>query len=149
MSQVLKESSNLLTADLKKLKIFLQKNSEVDFRKADLLHTPNLKKYKWIKFKDEDEKTRVLNLLKAYQRMLRIVPKGREDVAMILLEGGFQSSVQIVNTPKKAFLKFFQSDRELGKNVLKRAIAVHKIVTLQYIARVEQAQPHARAVSRL
>lgn len=135
--------------NLEKLKVFLKNNEEVDFRKADLLHTPNLKKYKWIEFKDEDEKTRVLNLLKAYQRMLRIVPNGRNDVAMMLLEGGFQSSVQIVNTPKKAFLKFFQDDPELGKNVLKRAMAVRKIVTLQYIARLEQAQPHTRAVSRL
>ena len=143
------DNKNTKSTDLKKLNTFLKKNKEVDFRKADLLHTPNLKKYEWVKFEDEDEKTRVLNLLKAHQRMLRIVPKGREDVAMMLLENGFQSSAQIVNTPKKAFLKFFQDDPKLGKNVLKRAIAVHKVVTLQYIARLEQSQPHTRAVSRL
>ena len=142
-------NKNTKSTDLKKLNTFLKKNKEIDSRKADLLHIPNLKKYEWIKFEDEDEQIRVLNLLKAHQRMLRIVPKGREDVAMMLLENGFQSSAQIVNTPKKVFLKLFESDRELGKNVLKRAIAVRKVVTLQYIARVQESQPHARALSRL
>lgn len=142
-------NENIKSTDFKKLNTFLKNNKEVDFRKADLLHTPNLKKYEWVKFEDEDEKTRVLNLLKAHQRMLRIVPKGREDVAMMLLENGFQSSAQIVNTPKKVFLKLFESDRELGKNVLKRAITVRKVVTLQYIARIQESQPHARALSRL
>ena len=40
--------------NLEKLKVFLKNNEEVDFRKADLLHTPNLKIYKLIEFKDDD-----------------------------------------------------------------------------------------------
>ncbi|MDJ0595622.1 MAG: hypothetical protein QNJ72_37505 [Pleurocapsa sp. MO_226.B13] len=143
MSELMSEETS---EDLQKLIDFLGKNEWVDFRQADLLHTPNVDKYNWTGL--EEEKERVLNLLKAYQRMLRIVPKGREDLAIELLKNGFQSALQIVNTPKKVFiqnnLKIFDNDKALAEQVYMRALAVRKVVTLQYVARTQQAEPHAR-----
>ncbi len=132
--------------DFQKLNDFLKENEDVDFRKADLLHTSNIDKYKWPG--RENEKGSLLNQLKAYQRMLRVVPNGREDLAKKLLGNGFHSSLQIANTPKKRFiqnnLKICDNDGVLAEQVYKRALAVRKVVTLQYVARTQQAEPHAR-----
>jgi len=133
--------------EFKKLNAFLGKNKAVDFRKADLLHTPNIDKYNWAGL--ESEKESLLNQLKAYQRMLRVVPEGRDDLANALLAKGIQSSLQIVNMPKNAFvrdnLNIFDSDSILAEQVYTRAVALRKAVTLQYMARVQGAEPHTRA----
>lgn len=136
--------------DLKLLNNFLIKNQEFDFRTADLLHANNISKYKWVGF--EDKKESLIDGLKAYQRMLRVVPQGREELAEKLLEHGIQSSLQIAGMPKKIFiqnhLKLFDEDdvtaRKFAEQVYVRAVAVRKAVALQYIARVQQAEPHAR-----
>ena len=76
--------NNGKSIDLKKLNAFLKKNEAVDFRKADLLHTSNIDQYKWPG--RENEKESLLNQLKAYQRMLRVVPNEREDLAKKTVE---------------------------------------------------------------
>lgn len=133
--------------DLENLNAFLRKNNEIDFRKADFLHSSNIDKYKWTGL--EDEKDSIIKQLKAYQRMLRVVPNDRDDLAKKLLKNGIQSSLQIASTPKKVFiqnnLKLFNNDNALAEQVYKRAIALRKVVTLQYIARAQQAEPHTRA----
>ena len=138
--------SNKGKVDLKKLNAFLRKNKQIDFRTAGLLHAADIDQYKWTGF--EDEKESLIDRLKAYQRMLRIVPQDREDLAKKLLENGIQSSLQIASTPKKVFiqnnLKLFDNNRALAEQVYLHAIAMRKAVTLQYIARVQQAEPHVR-----
>lgn len=143
MSKLMRDEK---TIDFQKLNDFLRKNKEVDFRQADLLHTSNIDKYKWVGL--EDEKESLVNQLKAYQRMLRVVPKDRKELAKTLLKNGIQSSLQIANTPKKVFiqnnLKLFDNDLALAEQVYRRALAVRKVITLQYVARTQQAEPHAR-----
>ncbi|NES82167.1 MAG: hypothetical protein F6K10_12630 [Moorea sp. SIO2B7] len=139
--------SNQKSINLKQLNAFLRKNKAVDFRKADLLHTPKIDKYKWSGL--ENEKEGLIKQLKAYQRMLRVVPNDRDDLAKKLLQNGIQSSLQIASTPKKVFLennlRLFDNDSTLAEQVYKRAIALRKVVTLQYIARAQQTEPHTRA----
>ena len=139
--------NNNKTVDLKRLNAFLKKNKSIDFRTENLLHAPNLDKYKWVG--PETEKESLLNQIKAYQRMLRVVPHDREDLAKMLLKNGIHSSLQIANTPKKVFiqanLKLFNGDRTLAEHVYKRAVALRKAITLKYMARVQQTEPHARA----
>ncbi|MBE7383697.1 MAG: hypothetical protein F6J95_020040 [Leptolyngbya sp. SIO1E4] len=136
--------SNTAKINIKNLKSFLRKNKKVDFRTADLLHSSNLDTYKWTGL--EDDKESLIEQLKAYQRLLRVVPDGQENLAQKLLESGIQSSLQIANTPKKVFiqdnLKTFGNDRTLAQKVYKRAVAVRKVVALQYMARVQQTGAH-------
>lgn len=138
--------SDKKSADLVKLNAFLKKNKDIDFRTADLLHTPNIDQYKWAGF--EAEKESLIDQLKAYQRMLRVVPPDREDLAKKLLKSGIHSSLQIASIPKKIFiqnnLKLFDNDSELAEHVYLRAMALRKAVTLQYVARVQQSEPHFR-----
>ena len=138
--------SSTATIDLKNLKAFLKKNKNVDFRTADLLHASTLDTYKWTGLKTNKED--LINQLKAYQRLLRVIPNGQEDLAIKLLQSGFQSALQIANTPRKVFiqdnLKTFGDDRVLAQSVYKRAVAVRKVVTLQYMARAQQTGAHNR-----
>jgi len=134
------------TIDLRKLNAFLRKNNKVDFRIADLLHSTNVDAYKWNGL--EEHKESLIKQLKAYQRLLRIVPDNREDLAKNLLKNGIQSSLQIANTPKKVFiqnnLKAFDNDRALARRVYMRALAVRKVIALQYVSRAQQAGSHVR-----
>ena len=138
--------SNEKKINLKNLNAFLRQNKTVDFRKADLLHPSNIDKYKWTGLKDQKEN--LLNQLKAYQRMLRVVLNDREDLAKTLLKNGFQSALQIANTPKKVFIqnnfKTFDNDRALAEQVYMRALVVRKVVTLQYVVRTQQKGSHVR-----
>ena len=50
------------------------------------------------------ESDTLLPLLKAYQRLLRIIPKEHQDLAVSLLERGLHSAVQIASFSKQQFL---------------------------------------------
>ena len=133
---------------LKDLNAFLRKNKTVDFRTSDLQHLSSLEAYKWNGL--EDQKESVSEQLKAYQRLLRVVPHDQENLAKDLLKRGICSSLQIASVPKSTFiqnnLKVFDGDRVLAEKVYMRALAVRKAVALQYIARQQRAEPHARAI---
>jgi hypothetical protein len=131
---------------LEKLNAFLSKNSAIDFRTANLLHDSSLDQFNWAGF--EAVKVSLIQQIKAYQRMLRVVPLDRADLAQKLLEHGIQSSLQIVSIPKKAFiqdyLELFDHDSAIAEQVYVRALALRKVVALQYIAQVQQVEPHVR-----
>ncbi|NJR38061.1 MAG: hypothetical protein HC781_03425 [Leptolyngbyaceae cyanobacterium CSU_1_4] len=137
-------TSNAISIDLGKLNAFLSKNKEIDFRTADLLHAPNIDQLEWAGF--EHEKESLINQLKAYQRVLRVVPPDREDLAKKLLQNGIQSSLQIASIPRKAFiqsnLSLFDQDGAIAEQIYLRALALRKAVALQYIAAVQQSEPH-------
>ena len=146
-----REVSSDLEIDLDKLNTFLKQNEAVDLRSVDLLHLTTTDEFAWAELAPDRES--LIPQLKAYQRMLRVVPEGREDLAKKLLESGFHSSLQIAGTPKQDFIQqnssLFGGDTALAEHVYTRAIALRKAVTLQYIAQVQQIEPHAHAVGLL
>lgn len=133
--------------DLERLNAFLEKNQEIDFRTADLLHTTE--QYQWAGF--EGAKESLVNQLKAYQRMLRIIPQDKQDLAKKLLENGIHSALQITSIPKTIFiqdnLELFNNDPATAEQVYMRALALRKAVALQYVAYVQQVEPHTRTTS--
>lgn len=138
---------NTNVADWKALNTFLKKNKSVDFRNADLFNKSSIDQYKWTG--SDEKKDNLIAHLKAYQRLLRLLPIASEKLAKSLFEKGIHSSLQIASTPKKAFvtdnLKLFGNDAELATLVYHRAIALRKAITLQYINRTQQLESHARA----
>ncbi len=138
--------------DLKKMNTFLRKNKSVDFRKADLHHKASLEALKWDVSRKSKES--LLKQLKAYQRLLRLLPNGNgdlvtDDIAKALLQKGITSSLQIALMPRNTFikdtLKIFLDDVSLAERVYKRAIACRKRVVLKYMNRLQGLEPHARA----
>ncbi|XOF34643.1 MAG: hypothetical protein ACL93V_04960 [Candidatus Electrothrix sp. YB6] len=139
-------------AVLKELNTLLRKNRSVDIRRADLLRKSSIEALRW--HVSGEEKEALLRHLKAYQRMLRVLPDNLDEsaakkIAGDLLKKGFESSLQIAASPRRAFiqdnLSIFADDAELAGQVYKRAVACRKRVALKYINRSQQLEPHARA----
>lgn len=138
--------------DLKKLSNFLRKNRAVDFRRANLQHKQAIEKYNW--GVSGKEKANLISLLKAYQRILRVLPNDSDQVdtvaiAKALLKNGIHSALQIADMPKRIFikdyLKCFAGDADLAERTYKRAVVSRKQVTLKYTNRLQQLELHARA----
>ena len=133
-------------ADINQLNSFLQNNPSVDWRNANLHDEENIATYHWDGL--EAAKEAMLKLLKAYQRLLRVLPedlKQAGQAAIALLKAGFNSALQIANTAKNIFiqgtLEIFGNDRDLAERVYQRAIACRK--SLANLA--QGSEPHARA----
>nr|VFK12249.1 MAG: hypothetical protein BECKLPF1236B_GA0070989_10324 [Candidatus Kentron sp. LPFa] len=141
-----------ITVDVKNLDAFLRKNKSLDLRKADLRHKPGIEACKWTGL--EQEKGTLLPQLKAYQRLLRVLPDdsavpNTANIAKALLKKGIHSALQIAYTPKKTFIednsKIFAGDADLAERVHRRAVACRKGVVLKYMHLSQGLEPHARA----
>ena len=137
--------------DINQLDSFLQNNPSVDWRDANLHDEEDIATYHWDGL--EAAKEAVLKLLKAYQRLLRVLPedlKQAGQTAIDLLKAGFNSALQIANTAKNIFiqatLEIFGNDRDLAERVYQRAIACRKSLALRYLNLAQGSEPHARAV---
>ena len=141
--------SNNDTVDLKSLNAFIRKNKSLDYRKADFLSQSAIDGYNWKGL--EEDKDEILKLLKAYQRVLRILPVAKEEYAKPLLKAGYHSSLQIASLCKTKFiqdtLKIFDNDQELAELVYNRCLALRKAIAMKYVNRAQQLEPHARAAS--
>ncbi len=133
--------------NLKDLNTFIRKNKSIDFTKADFINQKSVDSYNWSGL--QDDKEAIIRQLKAYQRMLRVLPKDEQSLAKALVKSGIHSSLQIANTPKNKFIqdniKLFKNNRKLAEQVYTRATSIRKAVSLQYMNRTQQLEPHARA----
>ncbi|MEM7294032.1 MAG: hypothetical protein AAF420_11645 [Pseudomonadota bacterium] len=133
---------------------FLRQNKKLDMRKADFRKKARLKTYNLKGL--EDNLAELQKILKAYQRMLRILPqdaensKKMEKIARNLLKKGIHSATQIANQPRKKFIRenldAFGGDQEIAEKAYKMSMAVRKRILLEYIRRKQGAEPHVRAV---
>lgn len=136
------------------LNSFLKQHDAVDFRSADLLNTTSLESFSLL----GDNVAGLLQQLKAYQRLLRVLPTNSptsddvpsSDLALKLLALGIDSALKITNLGKANFLsttrELFSDTPDLADKVYKRALVARNLVASQYIKQRQQLEPHARAV---
>lgn len=97
----------------------------------------------------EVDREAVVPLLKAYQRVLRILPGGEEHRALPLLESGLHSAVQIADLARDEFLRrwgaLFPGEDDLGLAVHRAAISRRGELLLHHINEVQRNEPHYRA----
>ena len=114
--------------NLKDLNTFIRKNKSIDFTKADFINQKSVDSYNWSGL--QDDKEAIIRQLKAYQRMLRVLPKDEQSLAKALVKSGIHSSLQIANTPKNKFIqdniKLFKNNRKLAEQVYTRATSIRK-----------------------
>jgi hypothetical protein len=113
----------------------------------DLLHTP-LADARSI----PDAPHLDLDLLRACQRLLRLVPDHNLDQAIALLRAGARSAIDLANMPMPRFAEtfgdVFKGDRGLIEEVHRRARAIRTQVHLLYVESRQHAEPHLpRALS--
>ncbi|TQV85944.1 hypothetical protein [Aliikangiella coralliicola] len=138
---------NATGMSLKDLNRLLRKNKSIDFRTHDFLRQISIDQLNWKGL--EDEKNNLIPQLKAYQRMLRIVPEDDTDIAKELLEMGISSSLQIAEMGKKMFIedseKAFRKKPELAQDVYQKALTLRKLLALQYIDQIQRSEAHSKA----
>ena len=136
--------------DINLLTLLLKNNPSVDWRNANLHDAQSIATYNRDGLEADEEA--LLKLIKAYQRLLRVLPedlKQAGQTAIDLLKAGFNSALQIANTAKNTFiqgtLEIFGNDRDLAERVYQRAIACRKGVALKYMNLAQNAEPYVRA----
>jgi hypothetical protein len=97
----------------------------------------------------ELEREALVPLVKAYQRLVRILPPGEEPRALPLLESGLHSAIQIADLPRDEFARrwaaLFPGDDALGLAVHRAALSRRSALLLHHIYDVQRNEPHYRA----
>lgn len=91
----------------------------------------------------------LLAALKAYQRLLRVLPAGAEAYALPLLAAGVHSAIQIAELPRAKFAQrwaeLFPDQAELGERVYRQAVTRRIHLALHHVQKAELHQPHYNA----
>ena len=126
---------------------FLEQNKGVDFTTFDLSTENGIEK---LNFKNLIKKKQsLLPLIKAYQRLLRIVPDREKNTALVLLEEGVHSALQITSMTRKDFVaKFLQpfgGNREFIEKIYHNALNKRSVLLIQYMNMLQNNEPHISA----
>lgn len=87
----------------------------------------------------------LLPLLKAHQRLIRIIPKEHHDIAFYLLERGLHSAVQIASLSKQHFLALTQVQPEVMTTIYTQAQIKRSQIVIQYMNQLQNNEPHVKA----
>jgi hypothetical protein len=129
---------------LYRIRRLIEANQSVDWRAVALDET-GLAALDW----GELEREAIVPVLRAYQRVLRILPAGEEHRALPLLEAGLHSAIQIADLARDEFLRrwgaSFPGEDALGLAVHRAAIGRRGELLLHHINEVQRNEPHYRA----
>lgn len=129
------------------LQKLIKQNSGFDYLYSDLSLASSLENINWKGFTKNRETLVVL--LKAYQRLIRIIPEGETDIAFALLELQIHSAVQIASMTKKQFsitcAAIFKGKSELLDTVYKNAECKKSRILHRYMNVLQNNEPHVKA----
>jgi hypothetical protein len=130
---------------LAELQYLFDVNASIDWRVVALGDPGALDALAWC---DLEPKT-MTPLLKAYQRLVRILPVSEEHRALPLLESGVHSAIQIASLPQDEFLRrwaaLFPGEEALGRSIHRAALRRRGDLLLHHINEVQNNEPHYRA----
>jgi hypothetical protein len=131
---------------LPKLQCLIEANTPVDWR-AFSFEEQSLQALQWQEHEGEQEE--LIPLLKAYQRLLHILPPSEERRALPLLQAGLHSAIQIANIPRDEFARqwaaLFPGEAALGEAVHRSAISRRSTLLLHHVNTIQSNEPHYRA----
>lgn len=129
------------------LKQFLDQNRNVDFQFFNLQDEESIN---WLSFENlEEQKTELISLLKAFQRLIRIIPERNRDAALSLMNEGVHSTLQIAAMTRKAFMgrfaNLFNDNGALADAIYKNALKKRSMILIQYMNILQNKEPHISA----
>lgn len=129
------------------LERLLKQNQEIDFK---LFHLQNKEKVLGLNWDDlPGNQDDIIFLLKAYQRLIRILPEQDSSTVIALLRENLHSAIQIASIPKlqfmKRYTKVFDGKKEVAETVYKNALQKRSQLMLQYMNVVQNNEPHIKA----
>lgn len=132
---------------LAKLQHIIEANKSVDRRAFSFDDPSLLESLVWQGL--EAEREELLPLLKAYQRLLHILPPSEDHRALPLLKAGLHSAIQIANIPKDEFARqwaaLFPDEAALGEAVHRNAISRRSALLLHHVNAIQSNELHYRA----
>jgi hypothetical protein len=144
------QTPGMTTEALSKLQRFLEANDATDWRTVSFekRNDPDAREG-GDRSGPEAEAAGLLPLLKAYQRVLRVLPPGEDARALPLLRAGLHSALQIARLPERDFARqwaaLFPGEAALGEAVRRHALGRRSHVLLHHIHAVQSSEPHYRA----
>lgn len=143
----MKTSTSFKEEDISALKKMVLMNAAVDFKNIAIQDGVVLSALKWPE--DAGNRTKMILVLKAYQRLLRIIPGSRRRLAFELLKLNFHSAVQIASLSKREFVDqtetVFKKYPALVEGIYNNAVAKRGQVVVQYMDILQNNEPHVKA----
>jgi hypothetical protein len=133
---------------LAKLQHIIEANKPVDWRAFSFDDPSLLASLAWQDL--EAEREELIPLLKAYQRLLHILPPSEDHRVLPLLKVGLHSAIQSANIPQDQFARqwaaLFPGEAALGEAVQRSAINRRSTLLLYHVNAIQSNEPHYRAV---
>lgn len=137
--------SSLSDHAIDRLTGFLNKNQGIDWRAISFRDIGQLDRLDWA----NDDRAEVLPCLKAYQRLLFILPPSEDARALRLLRAGLHSAIQIAGLSQMDFAQrwseLFPGEEALGRAVQDAARNRRSELLPQYIQDIQRNEPHYRS----
>ncbi|MBN1552586.1 hypothetical protein JW979_14015 [bacterium] len=123
---------------------FLEKNKNIDFLTFNLQDEKNIER---LCIDESDEEVRkIVAHLKAFQRVLRIAPGGRKDLALTLIKAGIHSALQIAAMTRKDFMRrlssIFHDDGRTSDEIYRNALQKKSVILIKYMNLLQNSEPH-------
>ncbi len=133
--------------NIERLKKFLKQNDDIDIKKYNFQSLNHQDKLKW-KYLTKS-KRKVLLIVKAYQRILRVMPKDNPEIIIKLLKNNIHSAVQIASLSKNKFFKKWETiikdNKDIAQQVYSNSLKKRSRLALQYIDILQNNEPHISA----
>lgn len=125
-------SPPIKTTSLEKI---LSQNRDIDWRSFDLYSDSTLASLSWKGI--GKQKGATIDLLKGYQRLVRLLDSNDTSIAIPLLQQGIHSALQIAGMPQTQFFSQFgdlwTDSTESADAVYQRAVQVRSKLLLEYM----------------
>ena len=127
------------------LDTFILQNEKIDFKTISPSEISASEYINWKKLSRQKEE--ILNQLKPYQRLLKIMPEGTtHDIIISLLEEGIHSAAQIASIPSHLFisqyLPLFGNDKDYIENFYKNCQAIRSRLLVQFMNKLQNNELH-------
>jgi hypothetical protein len=144
MAAETENKNSMNTDDLVK---FLDQNQDVDFLVFNLQDEEHLGRLNFESF--TKKKPEIVFLIKAFQRLIRIIPEKNREAALALMKEGMHSALQIAAMTRKDFMgKFadmFHDNGKLADAIYKSALEKRSMILIQYMNILQNGEPHISA----
>lgn len=141
--------ANLDDETYSKLTELFKRNPDIDWRSFEFRDAGMIDRIDWRLNRPSSQRAELLPWLKAYQRLLHILPPTEDRRAWSLLKLGLHSAIQIAGLPRDEFSRLwnelFPGEEALGRSVHAAAHGRRSELLHYYIHDIQRNEPHYRS----
>ena len=141
----MKKSKENNSKEKEQLIVFLKRNNTFDILSSCL--DPEDVRNRLNLISHAKKNTKLISLIKEHQRLVRIIPDHNRESAIILLESGIHSALQIAQMTRKDFMNQYApklKDDQLAEQIYQNALKKRNAIMLQYMNQYQNNEPHIK-----